>query len=98
MGAQELPQPSPLPTSYEGFFRDVNERIVELGQRFGFREDTLLELVCECEDGACTERVRIAPAAYDHVRGAPGRHVVAAGHRHSGRVVSSGLDYAVVED
>src|SRR4029450_9224513 len=42
----------------DAFFRQVNDRIVELDDRFGFREE-LLELICECDDPSCTERVFI---------------------------------------
>jgi hypothetical protein len=89
---QQLPPPS-----FDDFFREVNDRIVELGSRFGFREETL-ELICECDDGCCTEHLSIASADYQRVRAAAGRHVVVIGHEHSGRVVGRGDGYVVVED
>jgi hypothetical protein len=85
-----------LPT--DGVFRHINERIVELGERFGFRDEPLLELVCECGDSACTERVSIAHDAYDDVRAHMGRYLVRAGHEHACRVVFDGNGYVVVED
>jgi hypothetical protein len=93
-GIEEQPAPPP---AFEDFFREVNDRIVELGSRFGFREERL-ELICECDDGCCTEHLSIPSAEYERVRGAEGRHVVVVGHEHSGRVVARGAGYVVVED
>jgi hypothetical protein len=87
----------PPPVS-DDFFRAVNERIVELGERFGLRDETGLELICECDDHSCTERVNIEAAAYADVRATEGRHVVIAGHQRSGRVVAGSDGYVVVED
>ena len=89
-------QPSP-PPAFDDFFREVNDRIVELGERFGLREETL-KLICECDDGCCTEHLSIATATYEQVRAASGRHVVVVGHEYSGRVVARGDGYVVVED
>jgi len=87
----------PPPPAFDDFFREVNDRIVELGSRFGFRDETL-ELICECDDGCCTEHLSIASAEYQQVRTSKARHVVIAGHEHSGRVVARGDGYVVVED
>jgi hypothetical protein len=85
------------PPAFDDFFREVNDRIVELGTRFGFRDETL-ELICECDDSACTKHMSISSAEYEQVRTAQRRHVVVAGHEHSGRVVGRGDGYVVVED
>jgi hypothetical protein len=87
----------PPPPAFEDLFREVNDRIVELGTRFGFRDETL-ELICECDDSACTAHMSIPSAEYEQVRAAQRRHVVVAGHEHSGRVVERGDGYVVVED
>jgi hypothetical protein len=42
--------------------------------------------------------MRIPSAEYEQVRAARRRHVVVAGHEHSGRVVERGDGYVVVED
>lgn len=81
----------------DGFFREVNARIVELGERFGFREETL-ELICECDDTGCMEHLIIPASEYERVREAQGWNVVAAGHPPCGRVVARGAGYVVVED
>lgn len=78
-------------------FREVNDRIMELGDRFGFRAEQLA-LVCECEDPTCTERVEISPAAFAELRGKVGLHLVADGHARSGRVAERGHGYLVVAD
>jgi hypothetical protein len=64
----------------------VNDRIVELDERFGFREE-LLELICECDDPSCTKRVSIPAAKF-----------VSAGHVHPGQVVGGAEGYVVVAD
>jgi hypothetical protein len=83
----------------DDLFREVNERIVELGRRFGV-QDSQLELLCECEDGACTERVSISPLEYGEVRLVASRHIVVPGHEPigRGRVVERRAGYVVVED
>ena len=70
---------------------------MELGERFGFREEQLA-LICECENPSCTERVEISPAAFAELRGKVGLHLVAEGHAHSGRVLERGAGYLVVAD
>jgi hypothetical protein len=85
------------PPAFDDLFREVNDRIVELGTRFGVRDETL-ELICECDDSACTAHLSIPSTEYEQVRAAQRRHVVVAGHEHSGRVVERGDGYVVVED
>jgi hypothetical protein len=93
---QRLPQ-EPRLEGADDFFREVNARILELGKRFGFQEERL-ELICECEDAACTERVCISAEKFAELRDAAGLHLVAAGHSHAGHVVGSGKGYLVVAD
>ena len=90
-------QPPPAAPAFDDLFREVNDRIVELGTRFGVRDETL-ELICECDDSACTAHLSIPSTEYEQVRAAQRRHVVVAGHEHSGRVVERGDGYVVVED
>lgn len=82
----------------DDLFREINERILELGERFGLHGEPLLELVCECEDSCCAEHVRTPAAAYEQLRGEPGRHLVAPGHEGARPVVARGPGYAVVSD
>jgi len=63
----------------EAIFRQVNEQIEQLNRSFG-GEISALTVVCECADGACTERFEVPIAAYEQVRSNPRRYVVAPGH------------------
>jgi hypothetical protein len=94
--AEDVMEVGPPPAS-DDFFRQVNDRIVELGERFGYREE-VLQLICECGDTSCSEHLSVPAAEYEEIRNAPGRHVVAAGHVSSDRVVARGDGYVVVED
>ena len=81
----------------DDLFREVNDRIMELGQRFGV-DGQPLELICECEDSCCTHRVEISAAAFARLRDTEGLHLVAADHLYAGRVVGRGDGYLVVAD
>lgn len=81
----------------DDLFREVNDRILELGQRFGV-DDAPLELICECDDSSCTHHVEISAAAFARLRDTDGLHLVAADHEHAGRVVGRGEGYLVVAD
>ena len=85
----------------EGLFREVNERILELEERFGEREpaESRLGFVCECSRSECTSRIELTTDEYREVRRKPTRFVVAPGHvdpDHE-RVVDERERYAVVE-
>jgi hypothetical protein len=70
---------------------------MELGKQFGVDAEPL-ELICECEDSACTDRVEISAAEFAQLRDVDGLHLVAPGHLHPGRVVGQGEGYLVVAD
>jgi len=78
----------------DDFVREVNENIAELGERFGLHEETL-ELICECGDPACVERVQVPAAEYERLH-ADGRRIVAPGHGDDASNERAG--YAVVDD
>jgi hypothetical protein len=78
----------------DDFVREVNENIAELGERFGLHEETL-ELICECGDPACVERVAVPAAEYERLH-AEGRRIVAPGHGDDALGEQPG--YAVVDD
>jgi hypothetical protein len=59
-------------------FREVNDQIHRLAQEWA-REGEL-ELVCECADGDCTERVVMAVSDYEALRRFPTRFIVKPGH------------------
>jgi hypothetical protein len=63
----------------EAIFRQVNEQIRSLNQDFGTTEGTM-EVVCECGDGDCTDRLEVGVSAYERVRGNSRLYVIAKGH------------------
>ena len=74
--------------------REVNDSIAELGERFGLREETL-ELMCECGQTACAERLTVPAADYERLR-ASDRRIVARGHDY-GHPAEPHEGYAVVD-
>jgi hypothetical protein len=66
----------------EALYREVNERIAELGERSRHTlPDGRIEVLCECgEEGGCGQRVRVPLDAYEHVRAQDDRFVVKPGH------------------
>jgi hypothetical protein len=82
----------------EVVFRDVNERLRELGESFSLVSD-LVDFVCECGDTTCTERIRMTLADYEKVRSNPRHFVVVKGHERPEyeRIVSEEEGYSVVE-
>lgn len=76
----------------DDFVREVNENIAELGERFGLHDETL-ELICECGDPGCAERVAVPADEYERLHAAE-RRIVAPGHARQGAERHAG--YAVV--
>jgi len=66
----------------EALFREVNERIADLGERAEARSaDGTVDFLCECgEDGGCGQRVRVPVDVYERVRSQDDRFVVRPGH------------------
>ena len=59
-------------------FRQLNDQIRVLADGFGLSSEC--ELVCECVDRACFERVNVPFKDYEMARRFPTRFVVKAGH------------------
>jgi hypothetical protein len=76
-------------------FRDANEQIDARRRELELGGST--PYICECEDAACTELVRLTNAQYSEIRSGARRFLIARGHSTSGRVVSEHSDYDVVE-
>lgn len=82
----------------EGVFREVNEQLKSLA-------DTLstpvrrLDLICECGQIDCTQRISLSGDAYEEVRSDPHRFVVHPGHEEPSleAVVDRCEGYDVVE-
>lgn len=60
----------------EGLFRAVNEQIVGLTDSWGGEP---LDLVSECGDRDCMQRVRVDPPEYERIRQDPHRFIVIPG-------------------
>jgi hypothetical protein len=82
----------------EVVFREVNERLRELGEGFSLVSNTA-EFVCECGQPDCMERVRMSLAAYEEIRSDPKRFFVIKGHElpEYERIVEEREEYLVVE-
>ena len=63
----------------ETLFREVNERIEGLADGFALTSQPL-DLVCECGDASCLERISMSHAEYEHVRAESHRFAVYPGH------------------
>jgi hypothetical protein len=61
----------------ESRFRDVNERIAETADRIGANE---AEIVCECADPECGERLAAPLDDYEQTRANGSHFLVAPGH------------------
>jgi hypothetical protein len=81
----------------EAVFREVNERVDALNREFGV-EDERLELVCECGDPSCVDRISMTTAAYTDLRSDSRLFAVVPGHElpEVETVVAERGDYDVV--
>jgi hypothetical protein len=85
----------------EALFREVNERIAELGERAeAWAPDGTIQFMCECgEEGGCGQRVRVPIEVYERVRSQDDRFVVRPGHEtpQIEHAVEWSDDYVVVD-
>jgi hypothetical protein len=63
----------------EAVFRSVNERIQEVANAFQLTAEPL-DLICECGDASCVERISLTPAEYEELRSDAHHFAVAPGH------------------
>ena len=82
----------------EVLFREVNERLRELGEGFSLVAEES-QFVCECGSSACTEQIRMTLAEYETVRSDPKHFFVRRGHElpEFEKVVDEKDDYLIVE-
>jgi hypothetical protein len=84
----------------EAIFREINERVRSLQERFGPEDPTTAyeEFLCECGDQMCVERVKLTVSEYESVRAEPNQFVVRPGHSLPAveRVVTENDRYVVV--
>jgi len=66
----------------EALFREVNERIAQLGENAqAWSPDGTVEFLCECgQENGCGQRVRVPVDVYERVRSQDDRFVVRPGH------------------
>jgi hypothetical protein len=84
----------------EALFREVNERIADLGNRAQAWSPGGTDFLCECgEQGGCGQRVRVPIDVYERVRSQDDRFIVRPGHESPEieRAVEWTDDYVVVD-
>ena len=81
----------------EALFRQVNERLQEVNEAFGWLSGTF-QIVCECGNSSCIERIALTPSEYEALRGDPTTFAVLRGHDapYVESVVADRDDYVVV--
>ena len=67
----------------EAVFREVNERIEGLAESFQIGSEPL-DLVCECGDATCVQRISMTRAQYEELRSDPQQFAVHPGHEDPG--------------
>jgi hypothetical protein len=82
----------------EVVFREVNERLRELGEGFSLVSE-VAEFVCECGDSGCAERIQLPLSEYERVRSDAKWFVVVPGHElpEYEKVVEKKDGYTIVE-
>jgi len=63
----------------EAVFREVNERIENLAGTFDLKTQSL-DLICECGDATCVERLSMTQAEYEKLRSDAHQFAVHPGH------------------
>jgi hypothetical protein len=81
----------------EAVFREVNERIEDLAERFELKDEAL-DLVCECGDASCVRRISMTRGEYEELRSDPRQFAVHPGHEYpeAEEVVARRKGYDVV--
>jgi hypothetical protein len=83
----------------QSLYREVNERIEELNERFDAALSAGATWVCECADTECSEPMSLTLGEYEELRSHPNRFAVLPGHvlEEVERVVDADDRYVVVE-
>jgi len=64
----------------EAVFREVNERIEGLAETFDLNAP--LDLICECGDATCVERISLTRTEYEELRSESHQFAVHSGHEY----------------
>src|SRR6478735_5337763 len=81
----------------EALFREVNENIARLEERYG--ESSRAVFICECSSDSCTEHVPVDEETYRRVREHPRRFIIIPDHVENtlDSVIETPPGYLVVE-
>jgi hypothetical protein len=81
----------------ESLFREVNENIARLEERYGSATQPVF--ICECSRDSCTEHMPVDEETYRRVREHPRRFIVLPGHVDETleSVVETRAGYLIVE-
>ena len=79
-------------------YREVNERIEDLNERFDMALEAAGMWVCECADPKCSEQLEMTLGEYERLRGHPNHFAVARGHVYEAveRIVEEYENYVIV--
>jgi hypothetical protein len=93
-----MDSPQERKAANEAAFREVNEQMVGLQERFAADNGEPLSLVCECDRLGCAELVQVSLEAYEAIRADGACFFVVDGHEDSTveDVVDQGTGYLVV--
>ena len=81
----------------EAVFRAVNDKLQRLNESFAALTGTV-DIVCECGNLGCVERIVMEAAQYEHVRAHPRWFTIVEGHSLPGEhVVERQGRYEIVE-
>ena len=77
---------------------DLNERIEDLAEKFDLKAEPL-DLVCECGNADCVERISMTRAEYEGIRSEAQQFAVFTGHVYPDveRVIEKRKGYDVVQ-
>ena len=64
----------------EAVFREVNERIEKLAETFDLGSQPL-DLICECGDAACVQRIHMTHAEFEELRSDSHQFAIYPGHQ-----------------
>ena len=67
----------------EAVFREVNERIEGISKLFRWSKREPLDLVCECRNATCVQRIEMSQAEYEAVRAEETHFALYPGHADS---------------
>jgi hypothetical protein len=82
----------------EAVFRQVNERLKELGESFSLVAERS-DFVCECGQATCVDPIQMSLDEYEHVRSNPAWFAILPGHEIPDveRIVENKAAYHIVE-